>query len=151
MAETYGWRRDLSGTVRRAVAKGLLAPENPKANPAYTTTEEETIKHAAERGITLVRQHQRSIGRAHRILEKLLDEAERLSDGEVEEPGEGASERQLLDFDKATSLPARMAALRDSSVALRNLIPLERQAFGLDAGPGEDPVNVILSADDTKL
>jgi hypothetical protein len=36
---------------------------------------------------------------------------------------------------KAVSLPAHIVALKDLSTVLKNLIPLERQAFNVDAQP----------------
>lgn len=139
-AKKEGWTRDLSQKVRQEVSARLVSDEVSAANAR------EAVELAATRGVQLVRQHQASLGRAHRIAEKLMAELERGTDDpeaieasiEEETANDRNSNRRNAML-KAVSLPTRAGTLRELSQAMKNLIPLERQAFNLDADDGDEP------------
>lgn len=137
-AKKEGWERDLSGKVRQVVSARLVSAQVSASNAR------EAIETAAARGVELVRQHQSSLGRANRIAETLMAELQRgcdrldeIEDAIAEETGDDANSNRRNAMLKAVSLPSRAATLRELSQTLKNLIPLERQAFNLDE-PGDD-------------
>lgn len=70
-AKKEGWTRDLTQKVRQEVSARLVSDEVSAANAR------EAVELAATRGVQVVRQHQASLGRAHRIAEMLMAELER--------------------------------------------------------------------------
>ncbi len=137
-AKKEGWERDLSGKVRQVVSARLVSAQ------VSATNAREAIETAAARGVELVRQHQSSLGRANRIAETLMAELQRgcdrldeIEDAIAEETGDDPNSNRRNAMLKAVSLPSRAATLRELSQTLKNLIPLERQAFNLDE-PGDD-------------
>lgn len=139
-AKKEGWTRNLAHKVRQEVSARLVSPEVSASNAR------QAIETAAARGVELVRQHQSSLGRANRIAETLMAELERGCDRieEIEaaiddETSEDANSNRRNAMLKAVSLPTRAATLRELSQALKNLIPLERQAFSLDDSGSDEP------------
>jgi len=139
-AKANGWARDLAKDVRAEVTNRLVTESVTDGNARAA------IDAAASRVVELVRQHRGSLGRANRIVEKLLDELEEGTDkrGEIEdevervaaEEGFNAARRDAMR--RAVSLPSRAMVARELSQTLKNLIPLERQAFNLDARDDHD-------------
>ncbi|MGE7415458.1 hypothetical protein [Methylobacterium tarhaniae] len=137
-AKAEGWSRNLAQRVREAVSSRLVSIEVSNASA------KEAVETAAARGVEVIRQHRSSLGRAHRIAEMLMAELERGTENadEIEAAieAETASDRTANRRNamlKAVSLPSRAGTLRELSQVLKNLIPLERQAFSLD-DPGSD-------------
>ena len=116
-ARQQGWTRNYAERIReevtaRAVTDGVTG-----------VTARETIELAAERGVQIVRDHRKLIGRGRSICERLF--------GELEEAGTG---------DDAPSLKDKATAFGTVTGALKTLIGLERQAFNLgDEGDGDNP------------
>lgn len=141
-AKKEGWKRDLSSRVRAEVSARLVSPEVSEANA------EEAIETAASRGVEVVRQHRASLSHANRIVSKLLDELERGTDNaeeiedeiEIETSGDRNGKRRAMML-KAVSLPSRASTATALTQALKNLIPLERQAFKLDDDIPPDPTD----------
>jgi hypothetical protein len=138
-ARKEAWARDLTERVRKEVSARLVSPEVSEANA------QEAVETAAARGVALVRSHQASLGKANRIAEKLMSELEGSTDDNeaIVEAIEAATfndanANRRNSMMKAVSLPSRAATLRELSQTLKNLIPLERQAFNLDASAGSD-------------
>lgn len=141
-AKKEGWKRDLSAKVRAEVSARLVSPEVSAANA------EEAIETAAARGVELVRQHRASLAHANRIVSKLLHELERGTDNiedieaEIEtETAEDRGGKRRAMMLKAVSLPTRANTATALTQALKNLIPLERQAFKLDEDTPPDPTD----------
>lgn len=139
-AKRDGWTRDLANKVRREVSARLVSEEVSEANA------KEAVETAATRGVELVRQHRRSLGRAQTIIEKLLFELERGTD-KIDEIEEDIEAETVKDRDgkrrdrmlKAVSLPSRASTAAALSLTIKNIIPLERQAFSLDDNGNADP------------
>lgn len=138
-AKAEGWSRDLAKQVRQEVNTRLVTSE------VNTASAKEAVEQAAQRGVEVVRQHRGSLGRAHAIAERLMIELEHGTENaaEIEEAIEAEtiddkSPKRRNAMLKAVSLPSRAGTLRELSQALKNLIPLERQAFNLDAPAGGD-------------
>lgn len=84
-------------------------------------------------------------------MQELIDEADHIHDIEqaidedTKSDRDGKRKAAML---KAVSLPTRAGVMRDLSVALKNLIPLERQAFNLDEkdkGPPIEDIKIIIA------
>jgi hypothetical protein len=115
-AKAKGWERDLTDKVRKQVRAALVRNEvrSEVRTEDDLRTEEEIVDAAAAQVVTLIREHRSDIRAQRATLDTL---------------------RQELDAAMtAGNLPlsARTAILKDLSAVLKNLIPLERQAFNLD-------------------
>jgi len=137
-AKLEGWTKNLAAKVRQEVSNRLVSTSVSSGNAR------EAVDTAAARGVELVRQHQSSLGRANRIAETLMAELQRgcdrldeIEEAIEEETGDDQNSNRRNAMLKAVSLPSRAATLRELSQTLKNLIPLERQAFNLDE-PGDD-------------
>lgn len=137
-AAKSGWTRALAGKVRRAVQEKLVRTDGPP--PQRARTDREIVETASLRGLEVVTSHRADIQQLHGLKRVL---AGRLSDvlhgGSPEGPclGERESPGDLLE--KLSRVTAR-------------LIPLERQAFNLDAGDDDEGcVKIVISPDDAAL
>lgn len=143
-AKKDGWLRNLSGAVKTEIQNRLLTGDAP------LQSEKEIVDVAAKRGVELIREHRRDIGNGRALVTTLFQELKTASQDieqlesaiQDETKGDKNSQRrsQML---RAVSLPSRAGTIRDLSMALSRLIPLERQAFNLDEGPVEGDVKVI--------
>lgn len=153
-AKASGWERDLKAKIK-AKADSLVA----KAEVASKVA---TEKLATEKGIVdgnaqvvadIRMAHRGDIGRNRRLALKMMEELEALTDNrelfaqlsdliaDVEEGEDGTSdayEKMQQAFRGALSLPGRVKMSKELSETLRVLIALERQAYGIDEGTGEE-------------
>lgn len=156
-AKAEGWQRDLTEKVREAVRTKLVRELSGSQNGSQEQREandREIVEETSDRGVALVRSHQKSLARGHGIVMKLLAELEEATDDrvEIEEAIEQETEadrdpkrrNQML---RAVNLGSRAATVRELSMAIKNLIPLERQAFGLNAiaDEGKDTLAALIS------
>jgi hypothetical protein len=153
-AKEKGWSRDLSHRVRKSVVTRLVAgvaTEMPLPN-----NEQEAVELAAATIVQIVREHRAYIRKNRNLaatlyeqlagavgsraaLEALIEEETRVSDDapKAEHQAAFAKRQAML---KAVSLPTHISALKDLSLILKNLIPLEREAFTLE-GERDQPQN----------
>lgn len=137
-AKAGGWARALADKVRKQVSEKLVRSDG--THPQRARTDREIVEAASLRGLEVVTSHRADIQQLHGLKRVL---AGRLSDvlhggspggpclGEKESPGD------LLE--KLSRVTAR-------------LIPLERQAFNLDAGTDDEGgVKIVISPDDAAL
>lgn len=151
-AKKEAWKRDLTKRVRQEVSSRLVSDEVSEANA------QEAVETAAARGVELVRQHRGLLSRSNRIVQKLLDELESGTDNadEIEEEieaetiGDRNPQRRNAML-RAVSLPSRAATARELSQTLKNVIPLERQAFNLDDGASAGAVTINITGKDADL
>lgn len=138
-AKKNNWSRDLTEKVRQEVAARLVAEGlQPQREAA-------TVEQAATRGVQLVLGHRSGLARLRTIAEKLAGQLDADSDDikEIEAAigdetaGDKSGERRARML-KAVSLGSRAGIAQQLSQVLKNLIPLERQAFNLDE-KGSDP------------
>ena len=128
-AKALSWERSLADKVREAAREKLVRSDGSQAgsHPQRARTDREIVEAASLRGLEVVTSHRADIHQLHGLKRVL---AGRLSDvlhgGSPEGPclGERESPGDLLE--KLSRVTAR-------------LIPLERQAFNLDAGEPEKP------------
>jgi hypothetical protein len=146
-AKKEGWTQNLAARVREEVATRLVSNEVATANAR------QVVEEAATRVIALVREHRRDIGSARQLVATLVTELQEASEnvGEIEAGindetanDQGSNRRKMML--KAVSLSTRSSAIANLSVAMRNLVGLERQAFSLDNGA---PTTDDAKADET--
>lgn len=149
-AKKHGWARDLTEKVRqevkarmaredaRVAAGGLPSLPPPRANHAQTA-EAQTVDAAADRGVLVLMEQRTFLGRMSDLAGRQLDELDAITTkrGElvalIEEATLSDKTPQRRNaMMRAVEVPGRIAALKDLSMVAKNLIPLGRQAFGLD-------------------
>lgn len=138
----HQWVQDKSEEVRRKTRAALLK-ETDEGNRNRNTPSHEDIENAVQTNITVITGHRKSIREGHAIVDLLhsqLDFAAAQRD-QIQETIETETARdettaRRTAMMKAVSLPAHAGVLRDLSQALKNLIPLERQAFNIDEDSG---------------
>jgi hypothetical protein len=96
------------------------------------------IATAAVTNVLVVREHRRDIKKGRALASMLADQLNSAmvyrDDLQSEIDAETADDpARRISLSRAISLPAHAAILRDLSAAMKNFIPLERQAFGLDS------------------
>ncbi|WP_372874144.1 hypothetical protein [Pseudomonas sp.] len=79
----------------------------------------------------VTQRHRREISRAMAQVRALLGELEALSPSPAADDSATSARRRRLE--QALSLPRRASIIKDLSIALHELITLERQSYGMDA------------------
>lgn len=132
-AKKRGWTRNLREKVREEVAARLVAEGVANGNAR------ETIERAAERDIQLIRDHRKDISSGRLVVRSLWEELQEASDHRVAieqaivaETNEDGKRRAIML--RAVSLSSRSSTAANLAVALKNLVGIERQAFGLGDG-----------------
>lgn len=137
-AKRNGWTRNVTKQVQELTREGLVSGINKDcAHFAHTPTRED-IEAAALTNIQVITQHRQDI-RAGRTLvnlfmEQLQDSANArdvIEQDIIAETEEDQTTVRRTSMLKAVSLPSQAGVLRDLSVALKNFIPLERQAYNI--------------------
>jgi len=138
-AKADGWTRALAEKVREAVREKLVRSDGSQSG-SQSPRDAEIIDMAAARGVEVVRQHRATLSSAHRIVAELLDELRSETDNkdEIEEDirvatADDKTSGRRNAMLKAISLPTRAGTALALGQTLRALVPLERQAFALDA------------------
>ena len=121
---------------------------------------EKKSHEGATTGTKVMREHRRQIsaGRALicRLIERLSDSVGQSADLEAEitaaTAGESSGRRRDAML-KAVSLPAQAVVAKDLAAALRTIVTLEREAFGLDdsESPDEKAIHITISDADAAL
>jgi predicted transcriptional regulator len=152
-AKRESWDKDLTARVQEKVRSELVRTEVRTAEAA--NQERQIVEEAAATVVSLVREHRQDIKRlratgstlwqqleaaigSRDVLEELIaDECTVAPDA----PGyvKAAAEAQKKAMLKAVSLPSHVACLKDLANTMKALIPLEREAFGLESGAGAPP------------
>lgn len=139
LAKANGWTRDLSGAVRNRVRESLV--RGVRANQCElmgAPSDAAIIDEAAAIGVAVVRSHRRDIGGLRQAAAGLLDELGLR--GPPQEWQLSGEEGPLL-----LKVGDRTRVIADLSRCMALLIPLERQAFGLDEERpgGSQPMTVV--------
>lgn len=161
-ARREGWERDLTARIK-ARADALVRKEavRMEERAAHRASERELVEANATALTQVILTHRADIARARAVVQKLLgrlDVASGLGDldiqsliGAVEQDSKRASEQ----LEKILGIPALASNVKALSDALKTVIGLEREAFGLDKGaapPGDEGARAsVLSAEDRDL
>lgn len=167
-AKKHGWERDLSAKIKaKADAKVNAAAVNKPVNVNTAVHERETVEANAEAIARIRLGHRTDISKGRGIVVKLLGELDgitdrpeliedlqqALHDAELgDEPDDvdrqaarGRAQRLREALDRVISLQGRVASVKGLAEAMKNLIGLERQAWGLDDDGGEGDTGRALS------
>lgn len=144
-AERDGWTRDLAARVQ-ARADELVSRAMVSTQVSMDTkiTERVVIEANAQRIATVRGEHRADIARMRALVLRLLEECE----AEASEPGlfaglgeimarpdESGRDRARDAYEKAISLPQRIKGVKELAEALRVLVGMEREAYGISAEP----------------
>ncbi len=142
-AKAEGWERDLTAKVQKEVRRKLV-----REGVRSEASEREIIEQASETGVTIVKLHRKSIQKSQNIVDSLLEQLSEFAEerDEIEKAiidetkgkngkVDGLRRARML---KAVSLPSHSVVLRDLSMAQKNLIALERQAYNLNGHSPDD-------------
>jgi hypothetical protein len=154
-AKEHHWVRNLKDKVKAKadalVAKALVANDVARET---TATEQETVDLEAQVQARIRIAHRADITRMRNLVLVLLAECEAESgDPELFEnlgdilrnPDEKGQDRLNEAYRKAIGLPQRIKGVKELADALRVLVAMEREAYGLDsAGPTTDPLAELL-------
>jgi hypothetical protein len=120
-AEKGGWERSLLPAVQAKVKEKLLRDAAPEG-----ATPSEAVDAAADRAVEIVREHRTSLARLKRITNKLMGTVELYLDNEI----------KVIPWLRAgDTIPSVVARLAQAQA---KVCQLERQAFSVGAGAGED-------------
>lgn len=147
-AKRDGWVRSLASKIQ-ARAEQLVSTQAVSTPVSAETraTERQIIEANAERIAQVRSEHRQDIGRGRKLVIDLLAELETQTAGiEVferlgelmDKSGEDENGRPIVDklneaYHKVIGFSGRVGNIKALSEALKNLVALERQAYGLDA------------------
>jgi len=138
-AAKFGWVRNLADEVRREVESKLVA--DAVSGGVTSCNARETIDAAASRGVEVVRQHRRTLSRLNGIANGLMTAME--SRLEAVRTGVTDTPELVASFALLGEKETIADAMEKVSRTIAKVVPLERQAFGLDkaqdASPASDP------------
>lgn len=134
LAKRKGWTRDLAGAVRNRVRESLVR-EGSRVSEliGIKPSDAAIIDEAAAIGVAVVRSHRQDINALRVAAAELL--------GEISTGTERDEDGVLV----VIPLTHRSRVICDLSAAMARLVPLERQAFGLDEDRpgGSQPMTVV--------
>lgn len=156
-AKAREWVQDASQEVRERTRAALLTeprkekakketPDGNSVSSAGNAPTQEDIEVAVQTNLQVINRHRRDISKGHGLVSMLFaqleqaamgrDDLENLIEEETKDDENGQRRNRLM---KAISLPTHAGVIRDLSTALKNFIPLERQAYNLDEQEHEEP------------
>lgn len=142
-AKKKGWVQDKSQEVRERTSAAIISQQG-------NTPTRNDIDVAVKTNIDVIRGHRADISKGRELVDifstQLLEAAENRAEIEAavqEETREDNGPKRRNAMLKAVALPAQASVLRDLSTVLKNLIPLERQAFNLDGDRGDSCQELI--------
>lgn len=149
-ASAGNWVKDASQEVRERTRAALLT-EPRKQKDREETVDGNTVSSsgnaptqgdievAVQTNLQVITRHRRDIAKGHGLVNLLFQQLEQaattrdeLEDAVIEETAGDENSQRRNRMLKALSLPTHAGVLRDLSTALKNLVPLERQAYNLD-------------------
>lgn len=139
------WARDLKAKIKaKADAKVSRATVSSEVSARTKLTEAVRVEVEAEVSARVQLAHRADIGRARRLSLKLLSELESQTDNvpELGDLGEFLRNENANGVDRLNdiyraviSLPERTKTMKALSETLKNLVGLEREAYGIEALP----------------
>lgn len=162
-AKKHGWERDLAAKIKaKADAKVNAAAVNKPVNVNAAVHERETVEANAEAIARVRLGHRTDISKGRGIVVKLLAELEGVTDrpdliedlqqalhqaelgddpDDVDrQAAKGRAQRLREALDRVISLQGRVASVKGLTEAMKNLIGLEREAWGLGAVAPANPL-----------
>lgn len=146
-AKEKGWERDLKAKIKAKADSMVAKAEVAKQVATERLATEQGIVEGNAQVVADIRMaHRRDISRSRRLAIKLLEELEGATDerATIQEiiaqlkDGEDSDTAMLDLATKMMSLPNRTKIMKEIAEALRVLIALERQAYGIDDTTAEE-------------
>lgn len=141
-AKRDAWSRDLTGKIQaKADAKVSAALVSAEVSAQTKITEKLTVEVEATNQARVRIAQRTDITRMRRLVIRLLDECEIEADditpfqelGVILRSEDRNGNDKLNDaYNKAISLPARIKGVKDLADALKVLVSMEREAYGID-------------------
>jgi hypothetical protein len=156
-AKKEEWTRDLSARIQ-AKAEALVTEQTVTADvtASKAVTAKQVVEENAQAIANVRLAHRKDISRSRTLAMLLLQELEQQTgnqdlleglrelmappDGEDSKANEAAYNKRMEMFDRVVSLAGRTDIMKKLSETLKNLIGLEREAYGLktgDSDPGD--------------
>jgi predicted DNA-binding protein YlxM (UPF0122 family) len=143
-AKRDGWERDLKAKIK-AKADALVSKRevSTKVSTERAATERQLIEANAEVIANVRMEHRGDIKRARALANMLFDELEvqttDIADLEklgelMYQPDDKGNDKLNEIYQKVISLPSRVKSIKELTETLKNLVGLERQAYGIDDG-----------------
>ena len=151
------WVKDAAQEVRERTRAALITNAKPAGDDGAKETEGnsvsskgntptyEDIEVAVQTNLSVITRHRKDIAQGHHIVGLLMSqlmqaaqERAELEEAIHEDTEDDKSTMRRHKMLKAISLPGHAAVMRDLSTAMKNLIPLERQAYNLDETSAEE-------------
>lgn len=136
-AEKGGWCKDKGDEVRRKTRAALLSDKDGAVK--CTSPTQEDISGAVKNNVEMIREHRKDISNGRSIVKLLssqlllaADLRDEIEDDIERETKEDSNSKRRTRMLKAVSIQSHASTLRDLTTAMKNLIPLERQAFNVD-------------------
>lgn len=153
-AKRDGWERDLDAKIKAKADALVTKAEVTKEVTSEQAVTERRIVEANAQVIAEVRvSHRRDIARARSLAMKLLDELEIQTDNidlleqlETALAGEDGSDGLIRVFQRVTSTSGRIDSAKKLAEAMKVLVGMEREAYGI-----VDPTKLELSNPDGSL
>lgn len=152
-AKRGDWSRDLAAKVKERADDLVRKAEVRKQVRTETALSERVLIEATAEAVAAVRmEHRGDIRRAREITNALFDElGAECADvdslrklGELMlSPDENGRDKLNEIYHSIISMPERVKAVKALSEALKNLIGLERQAYGIDGPEGDNSVKQL--------
>lgn len=141
-AKAHGWTRDLSAKIQ-AKAEALVSRQavSTEVSKQRLATDMEVVEANATQIARVRSEHRTDIGKSRSLAMRMLVELEEQTDsldafeklGEfLYDPDEKGKDKRNEAYSKAISLSGRVANIKALSETLKNLVGLERQAYGVD-------------------
>ena len=114
-ATQHNWSKDLQDEVRRRTRAALAASTDGKE-----ALLDAGLEAAVRTNLAVVRSHRTTLDKAHRLIDDAFGRLARV---------QGEDHQKIA--------RSHAGIIKDLSIAIRNLVPLERQAHNLDATSGD--------------
>ena len=147
-AKRDDWVRDLAAKIKaKAEDKVSKAAVSAEVRAQTKVTERELVEANAQVQADIILAHRKDVRRGRALVMALFEEAEGLTLnrelfdqlGELLANPDGNGNDKLNElYRKIISLPGRTDTVKKLSESLKNLVGLERQAFGLKDGESDD-------------
>ncbi len=151
LAQQHGWKQDIRAKARLKAEHLLNSPEPPRTNGAEHALGAiaSEVDQTAQAMAFIRHEHRGILKRGRTVMARLLQEVEEASHGQLflelfEAAQRESDPEKKMDYlkrgaEKLLTLPSRIYGINKLSVAAKNLIMLERQAFDLDAPDAGKP------------
>jgi hypothetical protein len=147
-AKRYGWTKDLSEQVNRATRAKLLRSELRTHDPC---ADAQIIDEGSTLRASVVLAHRKEIRDTRALvaqmkaeLREVCENPDDIEQAIEEETAEDRNPKRRERMLRAVGLPQRMSTLVNLTVAEKNVIALERQAFSLDENPSDQTAPQML-------